>query len=70
MKYRGHLAKEIPIMEDVLAGFAILMGPDDGTSPVLRLDSVGRHTVGAGSAQQAIVEALVADPLERMGLKL
>ena len=41
MKYRGHLAKEIPIMEDVLAGFAILMGPDDGTSPVLRLGQRG-----------------------------
>ena len=69
MKFRGHLAKEIPVMEDVLAGFAVLMGPDDGTSPVLRLDSVGRHTVGAGSVQQAIVEALVSDPLDRLGLK-
>ncbi len=69
MKFRGHLAKEIPIMEDVLAGFAILIGPDDGTSPVLRLDSVGRHTVGAGSAQQQIMDALVSDPLERLGLR-
>lgn len=68
MKFRGHLAKEIPIMEDVLAGFAILLGPDDGRSPVLRLDSVGRHTVAAGSAQQQIVEALVQAPLERLGL--
>ncbi len=69
MKYRGHLAKEIPVMEDVLVGFAVLMGPDDGTSPVLRLDSVGRHTVGAGSIQQRIIEALVSDPLERLGLR-
>jgi betaine reductase len=37
-------------------------------SPVLRLDSVGRHTVGAGSNQQQIVSALVADPLQRLGL--
>ena len=69
MKFRGHLAKEIPIMEDILVGFAVLIGPDDGTSPRLRLDSVGRHTVGAGSVQQAIVEALVSDPLDRLGLK-
>ena len=69
MKYRGHLAKEVPVMEDILAGFAIIMGPDDGASPVLRLDSVGRHTVGAGSVQQHIIEALVSDPLQRLGLR-
>src|SRR5205823_7690475 len=51
MKFRGHLAKGIPVMEDLLVGFAILIGADDGKSPRLRLDSVGRHTVGAGSAQ-------------------
>ncbi len=68
MKFRGHLAKDIPVMEDVLVGFAVLMGPDDGVSPRLRLDSVGRHTVGAGSVQQAIIEALVQKPLENMGL--
>jgi betaine reductase len=69
MKFRGHLAKGIPVMEDVLVGFAVLLGPDDGASPVLRLDSVGRHTVGAGSNQQQIVSALVEAPLERLGLR-
>ena len=69
MKYRGHLAKGIPVMEDLLLGFAVLLGPDDGKSPRLRLDSVGRHTVGAGSAQQQIVAALVQAPLERLGLR-
>ena len=69
MKFRGHLAKGVPVMEDVLAGFAILIGPDDGKSPVLRLDSIGRHTVGVGSAQQQIMDALVTQPLERLGLK-
>jgi betaine reductase len=68
MKFRGHLAKGIAVMEDVLAGFAVLIGPDDGRSPVLRLDAVGRHTVAAGSAQQHIIEALVQAPLERLGL--
>jgi betaine reductase len=69
MKFAGHLTKDIPVMEDVLAGFAILIGPDDGQSPLLRLDSVGRHTVAAGSAQQQIVQALVQDPLTRLGLR-
>ena len=69
MKFQGHLKKGIPIMEDILVGFAILLGPDDQVSPVLRLDSVGRHTVAAGSVQQKIVEALVQTPLSKVGLK-
>ncbi len=68
MKFQGHLSKEQPILEDVLAAVAIIVGPDDGESPVLRLDSVGRHTVGAGSSQQAIFEGLVTEPLARLGL--
>jgi hypothetical protein len=69
MKFRGHLAKDMPVMEDMLVGFAVLLGPDDGRSPILRLDSIGRHTVAAGSAQQHIVEALVQAPLARLGLR-
>lgn len=68
MKFRGHVAKGQPILEDVLAGAAVLLGPDDGRSPTLRLDSVGRHPVGAGASQQAILEALVEQPLRRLGL--
>ena len=63
MKFRGHLDHDQPILEDVLAGIAILVGEDDGYSPRLRLDSIGRHTVGAGSSQQAIFECLVWEPL-------
>ena len=68
MKYQGHLEHDQPILEDVLAGAAILVEPDDGISPRIRLDSVGRHTVGSGSSQQAIYECLVSEPLDRMGL--
>jgi glycine/sarcosine/betaine reductase complex component C subunit beta len=53
----------------VLAGVAILVGEDDGHSPVIRLDSIGRHTVGAGASQQAIFEHLVAKPLQQLGLR-
>jgi glycine/sarcosine/betaine reductase complex component C subunit beta len=70
MKFQGHLAKGYPIVEDVLAGFAALVGRDDGRSPILRLDAIGRHSVGAGGAQQAILEALTVKPLERIGLRL
>ena len=68
MKFQGHLQHDQPILEDILASVAILVGEDDGTSPVLRLDSVGRHTVGAGSSQQAIFEQLISVPLENLGL--
>lgn len=70
MKYRGHVAKGMPIVEDVLAGFAAMVARDDGRSPLLRLDAVGRHPVSAGGSQQAILEALAVRPLERLGLRL
>jgi betaine reductase len=69
MKFQGHLHHGQPILEDVLAGVAILLGADDGHSPRLRLDAIGRHTVGAGSSQQAIFEHLVAKPLQQLKLR-
>ena len=70
MKYSSHLKSNMPILEDVVAGLAILVTKDDGISPVLRLDSIGKHDVGAGSAQQAIMTSLVVKPLDRLGLKM
>ncbi len=69
MKFQGHLHHDQPILEDTLASVAVLVGPDDGVSPVLRMDSVGKHPVGAGSSQQAIFSELVTTPLDRLGLK-
>jgi len=67
MKYQGHLRHGQPILEDTLVGVALLVEGDDGQSPRLRLDPIGRHTVAAGSSQKAIVEALVRDPLRALG---
>jgi betaine reductase len=69
MKSIGHLAKDMPILEDLLASFAIHVAADDGRSPILRTDALGRHVVRAKSSQQAILECLVVDPLTRLGLK-
>ena len=69
MKFRGHLDHGQPVLDDVLAAVAILVGEDDGISPRLRLDSIGRHTVGAGSSQQAIFECLISEPLDRLGMR-
>ena len=68
MKFQSHLQAGQPLLEDLLAGMAVLVSADDGVHPTLRLDSVGRHTVGAGSSQQAILGSLVAQPLSRLGL--
>ena len=67
MKFTGALRHGIPVLEDVLAGFAVLVGPPGDGAPEIRLDAVGRHRVGSGSAQQAVLEDLVVEPLERIG---
>jgi hypothetical protein len=68
MNGKDHVKKEMPILEDCLGGFAILVSKDDGESPVLRTDSVGCHTVDTGSSPQAVMSSLVTDPLEKIGL--
>jgi hypothetical protein len=71
MKFEGALAKGFPIIEDVLAGMAVLLEPADGSNgPVVRTDAVGRMPVEAGAAPQAQLEALVGAPLDAMGLTL
>ena len=67
MKFAGALRHGVPILEDVLAGFAVLVGPPGERAPEIRLDAVGRHRVGSGSAQQAVLEDLVVEPLGRLG---
>jgi hypothetical protein len=42
MKFAGALRHDIPVLEDVLAGLAVLIGPPGNGAPVLRLDAVGR----------------------------
>jgi hypothetical protein len=70
MKFAGALRHGTPVLEDVLAGFAVVVGPPGGGAPEIRLDAVGRHRVGSGSAQQAVLEDLVVEPLERLGRRI
>jgi glycine/sarcosine/betaine reductase complex component C subunit beta len=70
MKFAGALRHDVPVLEDVLAGLAVLVGPPGNGAPTIRLDAVGRHKVGSGSAQQAVLEDLVVEPLERLGRKI
>lgn len=70
MKFQGHLKHDLPVLEDVLGASALLIEADDGVSPQVRLDSVGRHPVGAGSSNPKVMEALAIAPLDRLGLSM
>lgn len=70
MNGKDHVKKNLPVLEDCLGGFAILISQNDGINPVLRTDVIGRHTIGHGSAPQAVLEALVLDPLTKNGMKI
>jgi len=70
MKFQGHLDKNMPVLEDLIGGVAFLVTEDDGYSPVLRLDLLGKYPIGAGGSQQRIQESLILEPLKSHGLKL
>jgi len=70
MNGKDHVKKGIPIIEDVIGGFAVMISENDFQSPEFNTELVGRHTVGTGSAPQAVMTALVASPLEKGGLKI
>lgn len=70
MNGKDHVKKDMPILEDVVGGFAILVSTNDGINPILRNDLVGRHTVGTGSSPQAVITSLVTAPLDRGNLKI
>lgn len=70
MNGRDHVKKGLPILEDCLGGFAVLISQNDGVSPVIRTDIIGRHTIADGAAPQAVINALVLRPLTQKGLKI
>src|SRR5437879_6188586 len=70
MKMMGHLAKDMPLLEDCLAAVAILVGPADGSGVRLRLDAVGRHTVVSGGSAGAIYAALLTQPPDPPGPRI
>lgn len=70
MNGKDHVNKKMPVLEDCVAGFAVLISENDGISPEINTDIIGRHTVGTGSSPQNVITSLTAKPLERAGLKL
>ena len=70
MKFHSHLDRSMPVLEDVLASFAVLLSPAREGKPCLRLDSAAFHRVGAAGSPQGMAEALVEAPLKKLGMKL
>ncbi|MEG0227270.1 MAG: glycine/sarcosine/betaine reductase complex component C subunit beta, partial [Lachnospiraceae bacterium] len=70
MNGKDHIKKGLPIIEDCLGGFAIIVTENDGVNPEINLEMLGRHTVGTGSSPQAVISSLVTDPLDRAGMKI
>ena len=70
MNGKDHVKEGLPILEDCIAGFSVLVSADDGVHPQIRTDIVGRHTISTGSAPQKVIGSLVGDPLKAAGLKI
>lgn len=70
MNAKDHVKKGLPVLEDVVGGFAVLVSQNDGISPVVNTDLVGRHTVGTGSSPQAVITSLITQPLDKGNLKI
>lgn len=70
MNAKDHVKKGLPVLEDVLGGFAVLISENDGINPIIRTDLVGKHNVGTGSSPQAVMSALITTGLDKANLKI
>ncbi|MBS3970024.1 MAG: glycine reductase [Clostridia bacterium] len=69
MNGKEHVAKKLPVLEDLLGAFAVHVSENDGINPVIRTDVIGKHKIGSGGSPQAVTQALVTEPLEKKGIK-
>lgn len=70
MNGKDHIKKGLPILEDCLGGFAVIITENDGVNPEIKMDMLGRHTVGTGSSPQAVMTGLVTKGLEKHGMNI
>lgn len=70
MNGKKHIEKGLPILEDCMGAFAVIVsrGAFDGLR--VRTDAVGRHRIGTGASPQAVIGDLVSEPLYRAGLTI
>lgn len=70
MNGKDHVKKEMPLLEDAMGSFAVLVGEDDGVNPVINTNVIGKHTISSGSSPQAVMSALIYDPLNKGGMNI
>ena len=70
MKFESHLKNGMPVLEDVLGSFALVLSASKAGEPCMRLDSVAFHPVRGGASPQAMAEYLAEKPLAKLGMKL
>jgi betaine reductase len=70
MKFESHLKNRMPVLEDVLGSFAVMLGAPKPDQPCMRLDSAAFHPVRGGASPQALAECLAEKPLAKLGMKL
>lgn len=70
MNGKDHVKKDLPVLEDCLAGFAAIVSENDGINPEIIVSQPGRHTVGTGSSPQNVIASLVTEPLAKLNLKV
>jgi hypothetical protein len=70
MKFESHLKKNMPVLEDVLGSFAVILGAAKPNAPHMRLDSAAFHPVRAGASPQVMAEFLAEKALAKLEMKL
>ncbi|HYA28076.1 MAG TPA: glycine/sarcosine/betaine reductase complex component C subunit beta, partial [Acidobacteriota bacterium] len=70
MKFESHLKKNMPVLEDMLGSFAVILSAAKPNQVCIRLDSAAFHPVRGGSSPQAMAEYLAEKPLAKLGMKL
>ncbi|MGL5312305.1 MAG: glycine/sarcosine/betaine reductase complex component C subunit beta, partial [Peptostreptococcaceae bacterium] len=70
MNAKDHIKKGLPVLEDVVGGFAILVSENDGVNPIIRTDLVGKHNVGTGSSPQAVMTSLITSGIDKANYKI
>ncbi|MBM4263744.1 MAG: glycine reductase [Deltaproteobacteria bacterium] len=69
MKFESHVKGNMPILEDMLGSFAVMLSAAKKDAPSIRLDSAAFHPVRAGGSPQAMAEFLAEKPLAKLGMK-
>ncbi len=68
MNAKKHIEKGLPVLEDCMGAFAVLLDGGARQGLLVRNEMAGMLRIGSGSSPQAVIQDLVAEPLARAGL--